>query len=108
MTSSRWLGVSPRHRSASCGDGGGSNSPSKALDWTASTSVVGDFFLEVPSARRRAPGPSRSAYLDPLTDRSADRTFAFVALPGPRRGDREDAHCLGSESVRSVAIYMAA
>src|SRR6267142_2429662 len=50
------------------------------------------FCLEIPSAHRRALGVSRLIFLSPPISRSADCTFAFVALPGPRRGDREDAH----------------
>jgi hypothetical protein len=33
---------------------------------------------------------ARSVYLSPPTDRSAGRSSAYIALPGPRSGDRED------------------
>jgi len=33
---------------------------------------------------------ARSVYLSPPTDQSAGRSSAYIALPGPRSGDRED------------------
>src|SRR6266850_3576974 len=33
---------------------------------------------------------ARSVFLSPPTDRSAGRSSAYIALPGPRSGDRED------------------
>src|SRR5258705_11322620 len=33
---------------------------------------------------------ARSVYLSPPTNRSAGRSPAYIALPGPRSGDRED------------------
>ena len=75
-----------------CGDGVGSNSPSKALDRIAPTSVVGDLQSRGPG---RAPTRCRSrqpVIFGPRTGRSADRSPANFALPGPRGGDREDAH----------------
>src|SRR2546428_897849 len=33
---------------------------------------------------------ARSVYLSPPTGRSAGRSSAYIALPGPRSGDRED------------------
>src|SRR5207247_2683332 len=53
-----------RHGAGRCGDGGGSNSPSKALDWIASTSVVGDFLSRDPE---RAPTRFRSPQVGCLT-----------------------------------------
>lgn len=55
-------GAAPAHEAAAArpftsGDGGGSNSPSKAIDLAASTSVVGDLLSRGPE---RAPTRSRS------------------------------------------------
>lgn len=74
------------------GDGGGSNSPSKALDRIASTSVASGLLSRGPGralARFRSRQP---VIFDPPTGHSADRSPAKVALPGPRGGDREDGH----------------
>lgn len=90
-------GAAPAHEAAAArpftsGDGGGSNSPSKALERIAPTSVVGALQSRGPE---RAPTRFRSrqpVIFDPPTGRSADRSPANFALPDPRGGDREDAH----------------
>src|SRR2546423_3149814 len=48
-----------------CGDGGGSNSPSKACARIASTSVVGDFDLAERGAHRHAPRSRQVGSLEP-------------------------------------------
>src|ERR1700716_4372364 len=48
-----------------CGDGGGSNSPSKACARIASTSVVGDFDLAERGAHRHAPRSRQGGFLEP-------------------------------------------
>ena len=82
----------PAEPPSTSGDGGGSNSPSKALDRIASTSVASGLLSRGPGralARFRSRQP---VVFDPPTGHSADRSPAKVALPGPRGGDREDGH----------------
>src|SRR5947207_9369970 len=48
------------------------------------------FFVSRYEARADGlPVLARSVYLSPPTDRSAGRSSAYIALPGPRSGDRE-------------------
>ena len=49
------------------------------------------FFVSRNEARTDTlPVLARSVYLSPPTDRSAGRSSAYIALPDPRSGDRED------------------
>src|SRR5438045_3044247 len=67
-------------RAAVCGDGGGSNSPSKACARIASTSVVGDLDLAERGAHRHAPRSRQAASLPPA-HRPPARTAALTARP---------------------------
>src|SRR5919201_6881578 len=92
-----------------CGDGGGSNSPSKACSRIASTSVVGDFFSRgarrAPTRSPLTPGRSSLARLP-----AARRAAAPLIAPFPARGagTGRTSHCLGSESVRIVGSCLPA
>ena len=82
----------PAEPHTTSGDGGGSNSPSKALDRIASTSVASGLLSRGPGralARFRSRQP---VIFDPPTGHSADRSPTHYALPGPQGGDREDGH----------------
>jgi hypothetical protein len=74
------------------GDGGGSNSPSRALERIASTSVASGLLSRGPGRALTRFRFRQPVIFDPPTGHSVDRSPANYALPGPRGGDREDGH----------------